>query len=53
MVTGGKLRHHSAIGRMQIDLTVQTLGEQPPLGVEKGYACFVAGGFDAEYAHGV
>ncbi len=52
VVPGRQLRHHAAVGRMQIDLRVQTMGKKAQGRVVDGYAGLVARGFDTQNAHG-
>ena len=52
MVAGGELGHHAAIALMHRGLRVQGLSEQAVAGVIERDARLVAGGFDAEDAHG-
>ena len=52
VVAGGQLRHHAAVSRVQRDLGVQRVRQEPRLAVVDGHAGLVAGGFDAEDAHG-
>ena len=42
----GELRHHAAEFRMQLDLAVQRIPQQPPLTVVNGHPGLVAGRFD-------
>ena len=51
MVTGGDFRHDAAVERMQIDLAVQCLAEEPRFGVEKGNPGLVTARFQPQYAH--
>jgi ABC-type multidrug transport system fused ATPase/permease subunit len=48
-----EFRHHAAVARVQVDLRMQPVREQPRRRVVDGDAGFVAGGFDAEDAHGI
>ena len=47
MVTGGDLRHDTAVHRVQVDLTVQRVGQQPFFRAIQGHAGLVAAGFYA------
>jgi len=49
VITAGKLRHHAAIGAMQVDLTEQRIGQKPAFTVVKCDTGFVAGGFKSQY----
>ena len=52
MVARGEFGHNAAVSLVQIDLGMQGVGEQAALAVVDGDAGFIAGGFDAEDAHG-
>ena len=45
VVTRGQLRHHPAIGTVQVDLAEQRVGQQAAFTVVKCDTGFVAGGF--------
>ena len=55
MVAAGQLRHHTAIGLVQIYLAVQGMRQQPwpgpTRGVDQGNTRFVATRFDTQYTH--
>ena len=52
VIAGRKLGHDAAVARVQVDLRMEAMGEQAPGRVEDGHAGLVAGGLDAEDAHG-
>ena len=52
MIPGGQFRHHATITGMDFDLTVDGMGEHTAAAGIDGDAGFVAGGFDAQDAHG-
>ena len=47
MVARGEFRHHTAVVRVHRHLAMQRIGQQAAVGVVKGDAGLVAGGFDA------
>ena len=52
VVARRELRHHAAVVLVHGDLRMERVREQPGVRVVHGDAGLVAGGFDAEYAHG-
>ena len=52
VIAGGQLGHHASVFGMDPDLAVDGVGDQARPGVVDGDAGLVAGGFDAEDAHG-
>ena len=52
MVPGGQLRDHAAVFGMELDLAVEMMGQQSPLGVVHRRRRLVAGGFYSEDSHG-
>ena len=52
VIPRSELRHHAAIRRMQRNLAVQDVSQQPPLPVVYRDRAFVTGGFDAQHPHG-
>ncbi len=52
MIARREFRHDTPITLVNRDLRMQRMREQAPVRVEYGYTGFVAGGFDAEDAHG-
>jgi hypothetical protein len=53
VVAGRQFRNHAAVLCVQGDLGMQGMGQQAAVRVIERNAGFVAGGFDAEYEHGI
>ena len=51
MVARGQLRHHTAVARMNLDLAVKAVGQQPALTVVDSHAGLVTGRFYTQYPH--
>ena len=51
MIARGELRHHAAVGAVQLDLAVELVRQEAALRVQHGGGALVAGGFDGEHAH--
>ena len=51
MVARGDFRHDAAIDRMQVHLAVQSLREEPVLGVVERDAGLIAAGFQSKDNH--
>ena len=53
VIAGRQLRHHPAVGGVQIHLRIKPMRQQAPVRVEQGHAGVVAGGLQPEDAHTV
>ena len=53
MVTARKLRHHTAVLGMNVDLGIQCVRHQSPLGVIQRHPGLIAAGFYAQYLHDI
>ena len=51
MIAGRDFRHHTTVDRMQVNLAVQRLGQEPGLGVIHRGAGLVTARFDAQDSH--
>ncbi len=51
VIAGGDLRHHAAVGRVQVDLAMQRMGDEALGHVVQRHARLIAAGFDAENVH--
>ncbi|CAI8408748.1 MAG: Uncharacterised protein [Halieaceae bacterium] len=51
VVTAGQLGHHTAVLRVNVDLGVQCVRQQTPLGVIQRHPGLITAGFYAQYLH--
>ena len=51
VVPAGELRHHAAIGGVEVNLAMERVGDESAFRIEERETRLVAGAFDAKHAH--